>query len=244
MSIALPIFALLARADLQDVIAALSTPGALSALRLSFVTASISTVLCVLVGVPLAIFLTEYSGLLSQVVRALVNLPLVMPPLVGGLALLLLLGRTGVLGGYFAELGISIPFTTPAVVIAQVFVALPFMVISVEGTLRAQSRGFRDVASSLGASPTQTLMRITLPLARSGVFAGIVLTFARAVGEFGATALFAGNREGVTQTMPLVIYTAFNGGGANVKTAISLALLLLFTAFAVMIFTKSWYPQR
>jgi ABC-type molybdate transport system, permease component len=156
----------------------------------------------------------------------------------------MLLGRRGLLGGLlFETMGIQLPFTTPAVIIAQVFVSMPFMVISLEGVLRSQDPTFALTAASLGASPWRVFWHVTLPMARAGLAAGTVLTFARALGEFGATALFAGNREGITQTMPLAIYTAFNGGGVSTSSAIALALLLLVVAFAVMMVTRSWYPK-
>ena len=177
--------------------------------------------------------------------RVLVNLPLVMPPLVGGLALLMLFGRRGLIGGPLYDMtGWMLPFTTPAVVVSQVFVALPFMVISVEGVLRTQSAGYMEAAQTLGASPRYVLMKVVLPLAAPGIAAGTVLTFARALGEFGATALFAGNRQGVTQTMPLAIYTAFNGGGVSQSSAIALALMLLFSAFAVLLLARLWRPKQ
>ncbi len=240
----LPILALLWGADWGTFPADINAPSTLSALRLSLITALFSTLFCILLGVPLAFYLSGTSSWLSVILRILVNLPLVMPPLVGGLALLMLLGRRGLLGGLlFETMGIQLPFTTPAVIIAQVFVSMPFMVISLEGVLRSQDPTFALTAASLGASPWRVFWHVTLPMARAGLAAGTVLTFARALGEFGATALFAGNREGITQTMPLAIYTAFNGGGVSTSSAIALALLLLVVAFAVMMVTRSWYPK-
>lgn len=244
LSIILPIAALWWRADWATLLLDIGTPAARSALGLSFFTATIATAVCAVFGIPLAVYLAGTNTAFAGVVRTLVNLPLVIPPLVGGLALLMLLGRRGIIGAPLADLtGILIPFTTLAVIIAQVFVALPFMVISVEGVLRAQDRAYALAAASLGASPARVLWQVVLPLARSGLIAGIVLTFARALGEFGATALFAGNRQGVTQTMPLAIYTAFNGGDVSSSAAVALALLLMVSAFAVMFVTRSWYPR-
>lgn len=244
LSILLPIVAMVGRADWTSLFSDITTPAALNALKLSFATGLITTALCLLLGTPLAFYLARSSSWVSAGLRVVVNLPLVMPPLVGGLALLMLLGKRGLIGAPLYELtGISLPFSTPAVVIAQVFVSMPFMVISVEGVLRAQDPGFALTAASLGASPWTVLRRVTLPLIKPGLAAGTVLTFARALGEFGATALFAGNREGVTQTMPLAIYTAFNGGGVSTSAAIALALLLMATAFIIMMLTRSWYPK-
>lgn len=244
LSLLLPMLSLLARADWSSFGADVTTASALSALRLSFLTAFISTVVCIVLGVPLALYLAGSNTWVSAIVRTVVNLPLVMPPLVGGLALMTLLGKRGIIGSALYDLtGWSLPFTTPAVVVAQTFVAMPFMVISVEGVLRAGNPDYARVAATLGANRWTILRRVTLPLARSGLIAGIIVTFARALGEFGATALFAGNREGVTQTMPLAIYTAFNGGGVSASSAIALALILMGAAFAVMMLTRSWYPK-
>ncbi|WP_181155945.1 ABC transporter permease [Microbacterium sp. MYb72] len=236
----LPFVALLIRLDWTAVPAAITAPAALQALGLSLSTAAVATAVCVLLGVPLALVIARSSGALAAVLRTLTTLPLVLPPLVGGIALLSLLGRNGLLGGALAVLGIRIPFTTAAVVIAQVFVALPFLVISVEGALRAVGTGHEAVAASLGARPLTVFCRVTLPLAAPGLIAGAVLCFARAMGEFGATALFAGNAPGVTRTMPLAIYTAFNGAGVQEDTAIALSLLLILVAVAVLLLMRGW----
>lgn len=245
LSIAAPIGALLLRADWVSFPQDVGTGVALDALRLSLVTATAATVVCVVLGVPLALYLASARGALAKVVRVLVNLPLVMPPLVAGLALLMLFGRNGIIGGPFLQwTGFSLPFTTPAVVVAQVFVSLPFMVISVEGVLRTINPDYAQVAASLGASPRVVFWKVTVPLATPGILAGTMLTFARALGEFGATILFAGNRPGVTQTMPLAIYTAFNGGGISGSSAVALSITLLATAFAVIFLTRSWTGRR
>ncbi len=239
----LPFAALLVRLDWASVPAAIASPEALQALGLSLSTALAATLICVLLGVPLALVIARSSGALAAVLRTLTTLPLVLPPLVGGIALLSLLGRNGLLGGTLAVVGIRIPFTTAAVVIAQVFVALPFLVISVEGALRAVGTGHESVAASLGARPLTVFRRVTLPLAAPGLIAGAVLCFARAMGEFGATALFAGNAPGVTRTMPLAIYTAFNGAGVHEDTAIALSLLLILVAVGVLLLMRGWRPD-
>jgi len=236
----LPFVALLTRLDWPGVPAAITSPEALQALGLSLSTAAVSTSLCLLLGVPLALVIARSEGWLPAVLRTLTTLPLVLPPLVGGIALLSLLGRNGMLGGVLSVAGIQIPFTTAAVVVAQTFVALPFLVISVEGALRAIGTGHELVASSLGASRFTVFRRVTLPLAAPGLLAGTVLCFARALGEFGATALFAGNAPGVTRTMPLAIYTAFNGAGVREDTAIALSLMLIVVAVAVLLLMRSW----
>lgn len=245
LSIATPIGALLLRADWATFPADVGTGVALDALRLSFLTAGIATVICLALGVPLALYLASSTGWAGKAVRVLVNLPLVMPPLVAGLALLMLFGRNGVLGRPLAELtGLSLPFTTPAVVVAQVFVSLPFMVITVEGVLRTVNPDYVQTASSLGAPPRTVFWQIIAPLAMPGIVAGTMLTFARALGEFGATILFAGNRQGVTQTMPLAIYTAFSGGGVSGSSAVALSITLLVAAFAVIFLTRTWTGKR
>ncbi len=236
----LPFAALLARLDWAGVLPAISSPEALQALQLSLVTAAISTLLCAALGIPLALFIARSPGWLAAVLRTLATLPLVLPPLVGGIALLSLLGRNGLLGGALALAGVRIPFTTVAVVIAQTFVALPFLVISVEGALRTNGTGHELVAAGLGARPFTVFRRVTLPLVAPGLVAGVVLCFARALGEFGATALFAGNAPGVTRTMPLAIYTAFNGAGVHEDTAIALSLLLILVAVAVLVLMRGW----
>lgn len=178
-------------------------------------------------------------------VEALVTVPLVLPPMVGGVALLFLFGRRGMLGMLLESWwGVRIPFTTLAVVLAQVFVALPFLVLAVEGTVRARGVDYEHTAATLGAGRWRTLTRVTLPLAAPGLVAGVVLCFARAVGEFGATALFAGNAPGVTQTMPLAIYAAFNGAGVSQGPAVALALLLLVTAVGVLLLVRGWRTDR
>ncbi|MCK6081746.1 ABC transporter permease subunit [Microbacterium sp. EYE_5] len=232
----LPLLALIARVEWSTFVADVTSPAALEALGLSFGTGAAATVACIVIGVPLALLIARSGPRLAAVLRAAVTVPLVLPPMVGGIALLYLFGRQGWLGGW----GLS--FTTPAVVVAQTFVALPFLVLAVEGAVRATGVGFERTAAALGAGRWTILRRITLPLAAPGIVAGVVLCFARAIGEFGATALFAGNRPGVTQTMPLAIYTAFNGAGVTQGTAVALALLLLATAVLVLMLVRGWRP--
>ncbi|WP_295013435.1 ABC transporter permease [uncultured Microbacterium sp.] len=238
----LPFVALIVRLDWATVPAAVTSPEAVQALGLSLITATIATAICAVLGVPLAVLIARSPSGLAAVLRTLTTLPLVLPPLVGGIALLSLLGRNGLFGGALAVLGIRIPFTTTAVVIAQAFVALPFLVISIEGALRAIGTEHERVAAGLGASRFTVFRRITLPLAAPGLVAGTVLCFARALGEFGATALFAGNAAGVTRTMPLAIYTAFNGAGVQEDTAIALSLMLILVAIAALVLVRGWRP--
>lgn len=228
-----PFVALLVAAPWSDLPGLIGSPEVAQALGLSLRSAAAATVICLLLGVPLAWVLArgDLPGL--GVVRALVTMPLVLPPVVGGVALLMLLGRRGLLGQHLdAWFGISIPFTTLAVVIAEAFVAMPFLVIAVEGTLRGADRGVEDAAATLGASRWYVFRRVTLPRAAPGVVAGAVLCFARAMGEFGATITFAGNFPGTTRTMPLAIYLALE---QNPDAAIALSLVLIALSLAVLI---------
>ena len=229
----LPLVALLVRAPWSSLPERLTGPGVGTALRLSLVCAGPATVLCLLLGVPLAWVLARATFPGRRVVRALVTVPLVLPPVVGGVALLLLLGRRGLLGQHLdAWFGISLPFTTPAVVIAEAFVAMPFLVIAVEGALRGADRRYEDAAATLGASRWTVFRRVTLPLVAPGVSAGAVLCFARALGEFGATITFAGSFPGVTRTMPVEVYLALE---SDPQTAVVLSLVLLAVSVAVLV---------
>lgn len=239
----LPLIALISRASWPTLWQDITSETALQALGLSLATALSATALCVACGVPLALLMARSGPRTSALLRTLVAVPLVLPPMVGGVALLFLFGRTSPVGRLVdAWWGVALPFSTPAVVLAQAFVALPFLVLAVEGTLRGTGVRYERAAASLGAGRWRILTRITLPLAAPGLIAGVILCFARALGEFGATALFAGNSPGVTQTMPLAIYTAFNGGGAGRGPAVALSLLLLATAVLVLLTIRAWRP--
>ncbi|MBK1785378.1 ABC transporter permease [Prauserella cavernicola] len=230
--VVLPVVGLLARTDYARLPELLTSSASLNALQLSLVTAVLSTVFCVLLGVPLAVVLARSRSRGVRVLRAVVLLPLVLPPVVGGLALLFLLGRNGFLG-YLLDVtaGIRIPFTTAAVVIAQTFVAMPFLVVSLEGALRGAGDRYELVASTLGARPWTVFRRVTVPLLLPALGSGAVLSFARALGEFGATITFAGSLEGVTRTLPLEVY---NQAEADVDSAVALALLLIVVAVLVI----------
>ena len=240
----LPLLAVFLRIEWSEVPATVTSPEAVAALRLSVTTAAVATTLCLLLGTPLALLLSRLSGAMAAAVRALVMLPLVLPPLLGGMALLLMFGRGGILGGLLEEIGLRIPFTTPAVVIAQTFVALPFLVISVEGALRSADPELESVAEGLGARPWTVLRRITLPLIAPALVSGTILSFTRALGEFGATAMFAGNASGVTRTIPLAIYTAFNGAGVGQDTALALSLLLILIAIVSLGLLRFTTPRQ
>ncbi len=241
----LPLVALVVRANWSAVPRAITSQAALSALWLSIRAGLAATALCLLVGVPLALVLARHDSALVRVVRALVTLPLVLPPLVGGIALLYLLGRPGLVGQYlYLWFGITIPFSTLAVVLAEAFVAMPFLVISVEGALRTAGTRYEVVAATLGAGRWTVFRRITVPLVLPGLTSGTVLCLSRALGEFGATALFAGNAAGITRTMPLEIYTAFNGTAADQDAAIALSLLLVVVAIVFLLLIRGWRAER
>ena len=228
----LPLAGLLIRAPWDTLPQRLTEPGVLAALRLSLFTATLATGLCLLLGVPLAWVLAR-SGLPGRrLVRALVTVPLVLPPVVGGVALLLVFGRRGVVGEWLdATFGVSLPFTTAGVVVAETFVAMPFLVIAVEGALRAADARYEEAAATLGAGRWTAFRRVTLPLIAPGVAAGAVLCWARALGEFGATITFAGNFPGRTQTMPLAVYLALE---QDLDAAIVLSLVLLVVSVVVL----------
>jgi molybdate transport system permease protein len=228
----LPLVALLIRAPWRSMPDLLTSTEVWQALQLSLVCATAATAVSLVIGVPLAWLLArvEFPG--RGLVRALVTLPLVLPPVVGGVALLMALGRNGVVGRWLDSwFGVTLPFTTAGVVVAEAFVAMPFLVISVEGTLRAADPRYEEAATTLGASRFTAFRRVTLPLIAPGVAAGAVLAWARALGEFGATITFAGNFPGRTQTMPLAVYLALQN---DPEAAIALSLVLLAVSIAVL----------
>ena len=230
--IVVPILALLARIDWSQWPRHLSAPGVGAALRLSALTTTITVVVAVVLGTPLAWLLARSRHPATRWVRAVVTVPLVLPPVVGGVALLMAYGRRGVVGGVlFEAFGWQVPFTTVAVVLAEIFVAMPFYVVAVEGALRGVDERFDQVAATLGASPWRTLLRVALPMAWPGVAAGAALAWARALGEFGATITFAGNFSGTTQTAPLAVYTALE---SDPQAALALSVVMLGVCIVVL----------
>ena len=228
----LPLAAMLLRTPWSSLTRILEEDAVLEALRLSLLCASAATAISLVVGVPLAWVLARarFRGLF--LLRALVTLPLVLPPVVGGVALLLAFGRLGVVGRYLdLWFGFTLPFTTLGVIVAEAFVAMPFLVVTVEGAFRTLDRGYEEAASTLGASRLTTFRRVTLPLVGPSLVAGAVLCWARALGEFGATITFAGNFPGRTQTMPLAVYLAME---TDPDAAIALSLVLLLVSVAVL----------
>ncbi|WP_132876101.1 ABC transporter permease [Tamaricihabitans halophyticus] len=242
--VVLPIVGLVVRTDLAAFPSLITSPSALNALRLSLLTAAVATVLCLVLACPLAVVLARSRIPGIRLLRSVVLLPLVLPPVVGGLALLYLLGRNGFLG-YLLDVvaGVRVPFSTTAVVLAQTFVALPFLVVSLEGALRTAGERYERVAATLGARPWTVFRRVTLPLLLPALGSGLVLCFARALGEFGATITFAGSLEGVTRTLPLEVYTLAN---TDVDAAVALSLLLIVVAVLVIALArpKAWEGAR
>ncbi len=231
--IGLPVLALLVRAAQQEsFLASLTSDLALSALRLSLVTSLITMAIILMVGTPFAYMLARGNSLFLKLVDSLVELPIVMPPVVAGVAMLMAFGRQGILGSTLAQLGINLPFTTAAVVFAQMFVAAPFYVRSAKLGFQSVARDYEDVSQTLGVSPWRTFWRLTLPLSGSSVLTGIALAWARALSEFGATIMFAGNLMGKTQTMPLAILTAME---SSLDTALALAVLLLAGSVTILV---------
>jgi molybdate transport system permease protein len=229
----IPLVGLLLRTPWTSAWAQLGSPEVLAALRLSLLASFSATAIAVILGVPLAWTFARLTFPGRAVLRALTVLPMVLPPVVGGVALLLAFGRRGLLGGWLATtFGVHLPFTTAGAIIAETFVAMPFLVITVEAGLRSMDTRFEDAARTLGASRWTVLWRVTLPLVRPSLVAGAVLSWARALGEFGATITFAGNFPGRTQTMPLAVYLALE---TNPDAAIVLSLVLLAVSLAVLI---------
>ena len=236
----LPLVGMAARVDWGGFLGLVTSDSARTALSLSLRTSLVSTLLCVLLGAPMALVLarTDFPG--QGVVRSLVLLPLVLPPVVGGIALLYTFGRRGLLGDQLDLLGLQVAFSTTAVVLAQTFVSLPFLVVSLEGSLRSAGQRYEVVAATLGANPTTVLRRVTLPLVVPGLVSGAVLAFARSLGEFGATITFAGSLEGTTRTLPLYVY---NLRVTDPDAAVAMSLVLVVVAGVVSGFARQ-RPRR
>ena len=229
--VVLPLAAMITRVQWGNFFALITSDSSVAALALSLRTSATSTLLCVVFGVPMAMVLTRTSFRGQQLLRSLVLLPLVLPPVVGGIALLYTFGRRGLLGHTFEVLGLQVAFSTTAVIMAQTFVALPFLVVSLEGALRTSGQRYEAVAATLGARPTTVFRRVTLPLVLPGLAAGAVLSFARSLGEFGATITFAGSLQGVTRTLPLEIYLQRE---VDPDAAVALSLVLVVVAVVVI----------
>jgi molybdate transport system permease protein len=230
--VVVPLIAVAAKVDWPHFWSLITSQSSTTALLLSLKTAAASTALCLLFGVPMALVLARSTARVVQLARPLILLPLVLPPVVGGIALLYAFGRLGLIGQYLHTAGIQIAFTTTAVVLAQTFVSLPFLVIALEGAARTAGADYEVVAATLGARPTRVWWRVTLPLLAPGLISGAVLAFARSLGEFGATLTFAGSRAGVTRTLPLEIYLQRE---SDADAAVALSLLLVAVAAVVVV---------
>lgn len=234
--VALPLVAMALSVDWGSFGTLISSDASTAALLLSLRTAAVSTTLCVILGTPLALVLARTTGVAASLLRSLVLLPLVIPPVVGGIALLQAFGRRGLLGHTLDVLGIEIAFTSTAVILAQTFVAMPFLVLSLEGALRTAGTRYEDVAATLGAGPMTVFRRVTLPLALPGLVSGTILAFARCLGEFGATITFAGSLQGTTRTLPLEIYLQREN---DPRAAVALSLVLVAVAVLVIGLTRA-----
>jgi molybdate transport system permease protein len=229
----LPLVGLIVRSPWRDAATALTAPETIEALKLSLIASLSATALGLVLGVPLAWVYArvEFPG--RDWLRALTTLPMVLPPVVGGIALLLAFGRRGLFGSWLdSTFGITLPFTTAGVVMAETFVAMPFLILTVEAGLRSMDRRYEEAARALGASRWTVFTRVTLPLIGPSLFAGAVLCWARALGEFGATITFAGNFPGVTQTMPLAVYLLLD---TNQEASFILSLVLLLISLLVLV---------
>ncbi len=230
-----PILSLFFRITPGQFLASLSDPVVWNALVLSLVTASISTLVIIIVGTPVAWINARHRYPGRELVDTLIDLPLVLPPTVAGLALLMAFGRMGLIGGIFYEYGISIAFTTLAVIIAQIFVSIPFYIRQARASFEQLDKVYEHAAQSLGSTPLPTFFTVILPLVKAGLIGGAIMSFARALGEFGATIMFAGNFQGRTQTMPLAIYTAMQG---DLFASITLSVILIIISFIVIALVK------
>ena len=228
-----PLAGLVIRTPWGQTIAELGDPTTITALGLSVFCSLTATAIALVLGIPLAVILARTRGTMRSVLRALTTLPMVLPPVVGGVALLLAFGRRGLVGSFLYDtFGIQIPFTTAAAVMAETFVAMPFLVIAVEAGIRSLDHRYEEAARSLGAGYWTVFRRVTLPLLRPAIFSGAVLCWARALGEFGATITFAGNFPGRTQTVPIAVYIALE---TRPEAAITLSLILLAVSIAVLV---------
>jgi molybdate transport system permease protein len=236
---ALPLVGLLSRTPWRDLAGLLTSDVARDAVRLSVSTSVAATAVATVLGVPLAFVLARASFVGRSIVRGLVTLPLVLPPVVGGAALLFALGRRGVVGEPLADAtGIVLPFSWWGVVVANVFIAMPFLVISVEGAVRNLDGRYEGAAATLGAGRWEVLRRVTFPMVRPSLVAGLALTWARAFGEFGATVTFAGNLQGRTQTLPLAVFVALE---SDREVAVALSLLMVVVSLVVLVSLRSWW---
>lgn len=234
--IALPVVALFLKSPLDTIFSSLQDPVVMDALQLSLTTSTLTTSIVVLMGTPVAYVSARFHYFGKDMADSLIDLPVIMPPAVAGIALLMAFGRMGILGHYLNAFGISIAFTTLAVIIAQVFVSSPFYIRQARTSFEDVDLAFENAARTLGASRIYTFFHVILPIAMNGLISGAIMAFARSLGEFGATIMFAGNFQGRTQTMPLAIYTAMQG---DLDVSLCLAIILVAISFVVIVLVKT-----
>jgi molybdate transport system permease protein len=240
---ALPLLGLVLRAPWSDFVAEVRSPEVADALWLSLQCSVAAALVSLVLGLPLAAWLAGEPTRLRAIVRVLVTLPMVLPPVVGGVALLFAYGRRGLVGGPLEELvGFALPFTVAGVIAAETWVAMPFRVLTVEGGLRSFDARFADAAATLGASPWRTFRSVTLPMIGPSLRAGLLVAWARALGEFGATITFAGNLAGHTRTLPLAVYAALE---TRPEAAVVLSLVLVLVSGSLLfLLRRQWFPVR
>jgi molybdate transport system permease protein len=233
--IALPVVALFLKSPPDTILRSLHDPMVMDALRLSLTTSTITTIMVIIMGTPIAYVSARFNYYGKELADSLIDLPVIMPPAVAGIALLMAFGRMGLVGWYLNALGISIAFTTLAVIIAQTFVSSPFYIRQARTSFEDVDLAFENAARTLGASRFYTFFHVILPIAMNGLISGAIMAFARSLGEFGATIMFAGNFQGRTQTMPLAIYTAMQG---DLDVSLCLAIILVAISFVVIALVK------
>jgi molybdate transport system permease protein len=234
--IALPVASLFVKSPLDTTFRSLHDPIVIDALRLSLLTSTLTTIIVVMMGTPVAYANARFNYFGKEIADSLIDLPVIMPPAVAGIALLMAFGRMGIIGHYLNAFGFSMAFTTIAVVIAQVFVSSPFYIRQAKTSFEDIDLSFENAARTLGASQVYTFFHVILPIACNGLISGAVMSFARSLGEFGATIMFAGNFQGRTQTMPLAIYTAMQG---DLDVSLCLALILVCFSFLIIALVKT-----
>jgi molybdate transport system permease protein len=239
--IALPVVALFLKSPLDTTLRSLHDPVVIDALRLSLTTSTITTITVVIMGTPIAYVSARFQYFGKELADSLIDLPVIMPPAVAGIALLVAFGRMGIVGHYLNGLGISIAFTTLAVIMAQVFVSSPFYIRQARTSFEDVDMAFENAARTLGASRVYTFFHVIIPIAMNGLISGAIMAFARSLGEFGATIMFAGNFQGRTQTMPLAIYTAMQG---DLDVSLCLAIILVAFSFMVIFLVKTLTRRR
>ncbi len=239
--IALPVVALFLKSPLDTTLRSLHDPMVMDALRLSLMTSTITTITVVIMGTPIAYVSARFQYFGKELADSLIDLPVIMPPAVAGIALLMAFGRMGIVGQYLNGFGISIAFTTLAVIIAQVFVSSPFYIRQARTSIEDVDLAFENAARTLGASRVYTFFHVIIPIAMNGLVSGAIMAFARSLGEFGATIMFAGNFQGRTQTMPLAIYTAMQG---DLDVSLCLAIILVAFSFMVIFLVKTLTRRR